>query len=326
MFDLANPHQSRKLIKDTLAEFLAELDQVGEDQPRLVILSKPGVQLVMLHGTKAQSGQVEGPTADRPLTVEMAKALGIIQPTKPAQDLRDPINSGPKPPAREEKQPEPVRSHNPEIPSRPEPAKPVPEIQPGQVEHFTYRGWQIQLQKANEPGLWRYLVRNGGQAWQSQRAMTRPETTAEIRARIDATIAEAAARSPAPPAPESAEARAEAARGGSRYLCFVCQKRTHKPLECYAGRDFALPVPEAYLCPTCRNTQRQKVTDQQAGRTRGNSPGGAQAPSQPLPPQPAPQSPPQAPPVRQEEGQPDTSAFELPEVGAEDPIFSADMF
>jgi hypothetical protein len=307
-----DPQQSRKLIQDTLAEFMADLGKFDQGEPQLVILSKPGLQLVMLGGGTRDTPKIDlpVPSADRPLTA--AQAMQIVK-----HHQQNPVSAVPRVP-------------EPQLPPIPIPPAPVippkpaqkAEPEPGAIEHFTYRGWQVQLQKAKEPGWWRYLVRNGAQGWQSSRAMSKSENVAEIKARIDATIAEAEKRLPAPPSPQSPEARAEGARGGGKYLCYQCEKKTHKPLDLYSGPELGYKLPEVYLCPTCRNTRRQQVTGGVLDRTRLQAQGGAQPASRPPTPSPAPQDARES----QEEALLDSSEFGLPEIEADDPVFSADMF
>jgi hypothetical protein len=323
-----DPTQSRKLIQDTLAEFLADLGKLDQGEPRLVILSKPGLQLVMLGGDAKEKPALSfTPTADSRITPEQARE---VLARHQAEHVNQHVPN---------KLPDKLPAAPPPVPTRPAPPtappapavlqkapEPVPEPVPGTVEHATYRGWQVLLQKAHEPGGWRYWARKGAQGWQEQQVRTKPETIAEVRRRIDATITESESQCPAPPAPGSAEARAEAARGGSRYACFNCEKKTHKPLDVYPGPDYGFQLAEVYLCPTCRNTRRQQVTDAAVSRTRLNGSGAPASPGPRPTPQPVAQRPAPPAPARQEEEQPDSSEFGLPEVGAEDPIFSADMF
>lgn len=260
MFNFNDPQKASQLVRDTLAEFLSDLGNFDQGEPRLVILSKPGVQLVMLGGqpkAPAIPAAIE-PNADTRITADMARQhLARLEALK-AQPARVPT----PPPA----PPKAAAQVKPPVPPRP--VKPAEEPD-GTVQTERYRGYEIHYTKTHDG--WTYDARSARHGFSTPLCFPKAGAVADAHAHID-HVHHQAERNP-PPAPTSSAAQQASQVGGSPYACFGCKKKTHKRLQIYAARELGYQIDQAHLCPTCRNIKRTESINAvvQEGRLQANS-------------------------------------------------------
>lgn len=253
MLDSIHPNQTHQIIRDTIAGFLADIDHMAEGEPRLVILQKPGMHLVMLGGSAREKAEL--PHAG---TLSTAQALDLA---RRAPELRAKADA--------EKAEQIARS----LAADPRPL--IDQVEPIEAEPATeesYRGFKIQYSLSDEG--WTYYATDGKQGWNDPRPGDYKAARATAHARIDHELAKIPPKPPKAPTAATPKAEAEAQlrrTAGQKYRCAGCTKTTHKALTLVQVRDIP-GVDMAYLCKPCQTERHIAAANEAPGKPQDRKP------------------------------------------------------